>query len=58
MAALDRLPVMRRKKMGEKTLAVIDDCIKRGKTPMQSNVSARTNNCWEQIPGLLLDQAL
>ena len=35
MAALDRLPVMRRKKMGEKTLAIIDDCIKRGKTPMQ-----------------------
>ena len=26
---------MRRKKMGEKTLAIIDDCIKRGKTPMQ-----------------------
>lgn len=35
MAALDRLPVMRRKKMGEKTLAIIDDCIKRGKAPMQ-----------------------
>ncbi len=35
LTPLDQPPVMRRKKMGEKTLAIIDDCIKRGKTPMQ-----------------------
>jgi len=35
MAALDRPSAIRRKKMGEKTLAIIDYCIKRGKTPMQ-----------------------
>ena len=35
LAAADRPPATRRKKMGEKTLAIIDDCIKRERTPMQ-----------------------
>jgi hypothetical protein len=35
MLPLERPAVTRRKKMGEKVLAIIDDCIKRERTPMQ-----------------------
>jgi hypothetical protein len=35
LAAADRPSATRRKKMGEKTLAIIYDCIKRERTPME-----------------------
>ena len=35
LAAADRPTATRRKKMGEKILAIIDDCIKRKRTPME-----------------------